>query len=269
MKETTLDTPRSQNPETPRNQINLGEVVTKYLQALQRVYDVMTFSLAGQRLLNESEYEAFSRSNRIMPSQQTRMDFDTAREETASWLLKQTFNESLGLLVLFLDDVRTICGICQWKAKEGRTESDLQRVLQEERASFLRLDLPGKIDHLKSAYGIDSQSIEHVRSLYKARIAMANKDSVVSEKDVTDGTLTLKLRSVQLQAAPAANGGQKGAVVVTSELSDITRDFSVGQEIKLNKNEHIASILTIAFFITSMAESLRDYAQKLGVTDNK
>jgi hypothetical protein len=259
-----LPSARSGNDES-RSQINLGEVVSKYLEGLQRVYDVMVFSLAGHRLLNEQEYENFSRSHRIMPSQNTRMDFEAAQDATASWLLKQSLNESLGLLVLFLDDCRTIAAICAWKANPQKSDAELQKLLNDDRAEFLRLDLEQKIDALKAKFGLESNAEDHIKSLYRARLALANKDSLVSDKEaVNAGSLIVKIKSVQLQAAPA-EGKQAGGVLVTSQIGDTERSFAVGQELKLNKNDHVASILTVAFFVTSMAQSLKDYAQKLGV----
>ena len=49
------------NATTPEagkpTQINLGDVVNNYLEALQRVHDVIIYTLASERLLNEQEYD--------------------------------------------------------------------------------------------------------------------------------------------------------------------------------------------------------------------
>jgi hypothetical protein len=252
------------NVDKKATQINLAEVVSRYLEGLQRVHDVINYVLAGERLLNEQEYENFSRASRVMPSQATRMDYDKAKEETNNWLLKQTLNETLGLLTLYLDDCRTICSICQWKADSGRTDGQLQKILNEDRATFLRLDLPAKIDALGSQYGISSTTADHVKSLYKARLSLSNANGLVSDKEAVDGKLAVTLRNVQLVSKPAE--GQGGGVFVTSEVGDISKSFAVGDKVKLAKSEHLACILTIAFYVTTLAQSLRDYAQKLGVT---
>lgn len=253
----------SQQDKKP-TQINLAEVVNRYLEGLQRVHDVINYVLAGERLLNEQEYENFSRNSRVMPSQSTRLDFDRAKDETNNWLLKQTLNETLGLVTLFLDDCRTICSICQWKTKENRNEADLQKILNEERAAFLRLNLVSKIEELKSRFEVESTTAEHVISLYKARTSLSNPNGLVADKDLDSGKLTIKLRNVNLVSKPAE--GQNSGVFVTSEVGDTVRTFSEGEKIKLGKSEHLAVILTSAFFVTTLAQAVRNYAQKLGAT---
>ena len=49
-----MPTKKTTESESPKPaQINLGEVVNNYLKALQRVFDVMNYTLASERLLNE------------------------------------------------------------------------------------------------------------------------------------------------------------------------------------------------------------------------
>lgn len=262
--ETSNITPEQDKKPT---QINLGEVVNNYLEALQRVHDVINYTLASERLLNEQEYEQFSQSHRVMPSQKSRMSYEQAKEETNTWLLKQTLNESLGVLVLFLDDCRTLSTLSTWKSKgqKGEDAGDIQKILQEERVEFARLDLPGKINFLREKHAISSPSEEHIISLYRARKALANKNSIVGDNDTdSSGKLAVKLRSVQLKAAPSGN--QQQGVFVTSEVGDLMHEFKQGDRIRLNKQEHIAAILTVAFFITTQAQSLKEFAQGLGVT---
>ncbi|MGJ8640087.1 MAG: hypothetical protein ACSHYA_11925 [Opitutaceae bacterium] len=258
-----MATKKTSTPEPSKPaQINLGEVVNNYLKALQRIFDVMNYTLASERLLNEQEYENFSRGNRVMPSQQSRLDYEGARSETNTWLLKQTLNEALGVLVLFLDDCRTLGTLSSWKSKGGEG-ADLQKKLQEDRISFARLDLPAKLAHLEKEFELSSPSSEHILSLFKTRRVLANNASTVREEDLTDGKFTVKLRSVQLKTNP---GNQENpGVFVTSEMGDMTREFTAGSKLQLNKQEHLATILTVSLFITSQAQSLKEYAQKLGV----
>ncbi len=266
MSETEENTPAAtpEVGERKTTQINLGEVVNNYLEALQRVHDVVNYTLAAERLLNEDEYDEFSRQSRVMPSQKSRMDYHQAKEEMNRWLLKQTLNESLGVLVLFLDDTRTISTLSSWKSKGG--EGDIQKMLQDERLEFARLDLPGKINYLREKHSISSPSEEHILSLYKVRRALATREGKVPEAEASEGKLTVKLRSVQLKTAPS-EGNQPGGVFVTSEVGDILKEFAVGSEVRLSKSEHLAVILTVAFFITSQAQSLKEFAQSLGVTN--
>ena len=251
----------SEEPKKP-SQINLGEVVNNYLKALQRVFDVMNYTLASERLLNEQEYEEFSRGNRVMPSQQSRLDYEGARDETNTWLLKQTLNEALGVLVLFLDDCRTLGTLSSWKSKGG-AGTDLQKKLQEDRVAFARMDLPAKLEHLEKEFELASPSSEHILSLFRARRILAANDARVTDENLEDGEFTVLLRSVQLKTNPGDK--QNPGVFVTSEMGDLKRTFKTGEKLRLNKQEHLAVILTVSLFITSQAQSLKEYAQKLGV----
>ena len=261
------DSPPPSTSQEDANRINLGEVVTRYLEGLQRVYDVVGYFLAGETLLNERYFESFARSGRVMPSQRSKMDFDGTRNAASSWLLKQGLNESLGLLTLFLDDCRTIAGLAKWKASDKSDQKELDKVLNDERADFLKLDLPAKIKFLQETYGVSASAAEeHVRSLYAARVSLSNPRGVVTDGDL-DGAdaLVLKLKNVTLRSAPS--GEEQGGILVTSEMGDVEKSFRSGEGISLSKNEQIAAILTVSFYVTSLAESLRDYASKLGVTE--
>ena len=259
------DTPSTTDENA--NRINLGEVVTRYLEGLQRVYDVVSYFLAGETLLNERDFENFARSGRVMPSQRSKMDFDAARNASSSWLLKQGLNETLGLLTLFLDDCRTIAGLAKWKASDQSNQKALEKVLNEERSNFLKLDLSGKIESLNETYVVSAKEAEEqVLSLYAARVCLSNANGVVTESEL-DGAdaLVVKLKNVKLHSAPSSEG--QGGILVTSEMGDVEKSFQSGERISLGKNEQVAVILTVSFYVTSLAQSLREYATNLGVTE--
>lgn len=256
-----VETNKEQKQET---NIDLQKVVMNYLKATQRVFDVVNYLLASERLLNEEEYEKYTQRHRVMPSQQDAMNYETAKEEANGWILRQTMNELLFILALFLDDCRAIATIATWNAK--KITGDLQKLLQDERAEFFKMDFAQRIQHLKNKYGIASAVEDHILSIYNTYRTLAGKGGVVSEAEaVEEGRLVLKLRSVLLKSTPSAEGPKPGAITVTSEIGDVVKKFAAGDKIKLSKDEHVASILTGAFFIGSMAESLKKYALQLGV----
>ncbi len=244
--------------------IDLQKVVSNYLKALQRVFDVVNYILASERLLNEEEYEKYTQRHRVMPSQQDAMKYERAKEEANAWILRQTMNELLFILALFLDDCRAIATIASWNAK--KLTGDLQKILQDERAEFFKMDFAQRIQALKNKHGITSAVEEHIVSIYNTYRTLAGKGGVVSKEEaVEEGRMVLKLRSVLLKSAPAVDGPKPGAITVTTEFGDLVKKFAEGEKIKLSKDEHVASILTGAFFIGTMAESLKNYALKLGV----
>ena len=244
--------------------IDLQKVVSNYLKALQRIFDVVNYILASERLLNEEEYEKYTQRHRVMPSQQDAMKYETAKEEANSWILRQTMNELLFVLALFLDDCRAIATIASWNAK--KLTGDLQKILQDERAEFFKLDFAQRIQTLKTKHGITSAVEEHITSIYNTYRTLAGKGGVVSKEEAAaEGHMILKLRSVLLKSTPATDGPKPGAITVTTEFGDLVKKFAEGEKIKLSKDEHVASILTGAFFIGTMAESLKNYALKLGV----
>lgn len=254
-----------QSGERKTTQIDLGEVVNNYLEALQRVHDVVNYTLAAERLLSEDEYDAFSRQSRVMPSQKSKMDYHQAKGEMNRWLLKQTLNESLGALILFLDDTRTISTLSTWKSQGGG--GDIQQVLQDERLEFARLDLAGKINYLKERHSLFSPSEKHILSLHKVLRCLASREGTVPEAETTNGKLTVTLCIIQLKTTPS-DAGQPGGVTVTSEIGDLVKEFNTGSEIRFNKGEHLAIILTVALFITSLAQSVKAFAQNLGIVDS-
>ena len=176
-----------------------------------------------------------------MPSQQSRPDYEGARAETNTWLLKQTLNEALGVLVLFLDDCRTLGTLSSWKSKGGEGK-DLQKKLQEDRISFARMDLPAKLKYLEDEFELSSPSNEHILSLFKPARARQQRKCGARE-DLADGKFAVKLRSVQLKTNPGNQ--QNPGVFVTSEMGDMVREFKAGDKLQLNKQEHLAVILTV------------------------
>jgi hypothetical protein len=267
-KSSKTETPAQEQPKATT--ISLAEIATKYLEALQRQLDLSTFHFSASRLLNEQQYDDFSRNSRVMLLPNARLPFDRAKEETDKWFLKHTLTECLGLVVLFLEDARTISCLCSWKANPNRKPADLQDSVIKDREKFLALDFTGKLKYLQDTHSISSPFADHLISLLRLRECLANRGGTVGEQDTTEaGKLTLKLRGLQFtpNATPGKDENSASQVQMTPQLNDIMRTFNVGQKIELSKQESIFCILTIGFVLTSMLQSLQEQAKKLGVAD--
>jgi len=59
-----------------------------------------------------------------------------------------------------------------------------------------------------------------------------------------------------------------GKISVTSQVEELTKEFLPGSDLSFSKNETFCVILTGAFFLTSLAQSLKEKAQSLGVSDS-
>jgi hypothetical protein len=62
-----------------QTKISLEEMAIRYLDVLQRNYDMVCFTLAGSRKINESDYDDFSQQLQVMPRQPARMEFEKAK----------------------------------------------------------------------------------------------------------------------------------------------------------------------------------------------
>src|SRR6266853_6003326 len=102
-------------PQNPPTRISIGEVATRYLDSLQRVYDIVSFCMASSRKISEQDYEEFSHKLQIMPRQESRMDFEKAKDTTEQWYLRNSLGDAISLVVPLMEDCRTIAALCDYK----------------------------------------------------------------------------------------------------------------------------------------------------------
>jgi len=266
-KASTLETTSKPAEGTPVT-IKLSDVANSYMGALQKLFDYTCMTLGSMRLVNESQYDEFSKSMGIMPASRSRLGYDDAKEETELWLLKHVVTEGLGACLLALSDARTICALGEWKAAGEKDQEELKRILGAEKQDFDLSSAEEKFKTLKEKYGIECQFQDHLERFSKLRSALLRGGKVAEADASGDGALTIKLKMVQLQTAPM-DGGDLSSMKVSTQLSDYEKAFKVDQRVRLNKNEQVAVIITMAFFLTNLLEGVQQFGRAKGMGASK
>jgi hypothetical protein len=255
-------------PETDQNQptrISIGDVATRYLDSLQRIFDIVNFTMASSRKISEQDYEEFSHKLQIMPRQEARMDFEKAKDATEQWCLRNSLGDAVSLIVPLMEDCRTIAALCEYKMAGKNDAALIKKIVNDDRQTFFQLPVPEKFRILKDKYSIEAPVQEHVESLLSAARCLLWKQGLVSKEDVgPDEKLHLKIRSIQLVQV----GNSQDTLSLSRRMADTERVFAVGEKIELSKAEHLGSVITVGIFVSSILQSLQVYAQKTGAADD-
>jgi hypothetical protein len=240
---------------TQNVQINLRDMATRYMGAIQRTFDLASSTIGSLRCQTEKDYDEFSSLGRFMPSPQQHANFDAIRPAAEQWLLRNLLSEGLGILVPFLEDCRSVAALAEWKATGG-DQANVQKIVNEDRQAFLRLGLPERIAHLREMFSITSPSENFVAGHLKLGQVLA-KGGVVGDGDGTEGSdLVVTLTGVQMQPAQAG-AAQQGRLV------NVPKRFSPGQRVDFKKEEVLALFASIAVFVTTLMGSLQQRVQTL------
>jgi len=257
------------NPAPEQTTISLEEMAARYLDTLQKNYDMVSFTLAGSRKINESDYDEFSQQLQVMPRQPARLPFDKAKLASEQWLLRNSLADGLAIVMPVLEDARTICALCDFKASGSTDQEELNQIAANQRAEFLQQEIDKKFEILTERYQIKSDVKDHILGLMEFTKALMMKDGILTEEEAEDGKKrNLKIRSVQIvQSADGAKSDVPGSLNLTRQVGDTQRDIQVGDTIHFTKAEHIGAILTIGIFVTDILRGIQAYAQSTGAAD--
>lgn len=257
------------DPAAPeQTRISLEEMAVRYLDPLQKNYDMVCFSLAGSRKLNEADYDDFSQQLQVMPRQPARLEFEKAKFASEQWLLRNSLADGLALVMPVLEDARTVCALCDFKASGSRDQVELQKIATTDRAEFLQMEIEKKFEFLLGKYKIACEVTPHILSLMEVTKALMMKDGILTAEESEDGThRTVKIRSVQIVQSPGNEGAGAGSMNLTRRVGDSEKVIRVGDQIHFSKAEHIGALLTIGIFITDILRGVQQYAQATGAAD--
>jgi len=246
----------------PTTTISLNDVADRYLDHYQKLFDLLIFSLSSFRKASEQDYDEFANQLVIMPKNKARMSFEKAKDATEGWVLKHILSEALGSVVPLMEDSRTICALCDFKAANSNDAAALQAVTTTDRQNFLQLPIAEKFALLRKKYELSSEVEEHVISLLEITRALLVKDGVLSAEETGNKPeLTIKIRSVTLVQNP---GTTTDSVNLSRKISDNTRTVKIGDKIVLTKAEQFGSLITLAIFLASLLQGVQNYARKTG-----
>ena len=246
---TTEPTATEQTPQTIT--ISLKDMSDRYLGALQRTHDIAAMVVQGTREVNERGYDELTAAARFLPAQNQRRPFATAKPAAERWLLRNLLADAFGSVIPFLEDVRTVCALHEWKTK-GSDAATLQPIFNEQRNDFLRKDLANKLAHLKEAHAVEPQLSTHLLGLESLAGCLLRTDGVVPK----DTPLAFTLVTLDLVAAPAGSTNP-----VQPQMGETRKEFASGAEVALEKVEYLNVLATIALFMNA---TLRRLQEKIG-----
>lgn len=245
--------------------ISLNDVADRYLNHYQKLFDLSMFSLSSFRKASEQDYDEFAQQLLVMPKNNVRMSFDKAKDATEIWVLKHILSEGLGSVVPLMEDCRTICSLCDYKAAKKNDAAELQTITGKDRQEFIALPISEKFALLKKKYGLESEVQDHIQSLLQVTQALIKEGVLTTIETSGNPEITLKIRSVTLvQTAGKPNAGGEATVSLTRKISDNSRVVKVGEKIAFSKAEQFGSLVTLAIFLASMLQGVQAYAKKTG-----
>jgi hypothetical protein len=237
--------------------LNLNEIGLRYLAECQRVFDLAAFLVEGTRQVTESGYDEMTKSVHFHPSEKEHRKFDDAKVEAERYLLKNVLAESLALVVPFLEDIRTFCAVAHWKYVAGGLDNErLREILTTDRSSFLARDLVSKFEYLVSEFSLTTPLTASILALTKAGLCLAGRRGVVSEDDVTNGG-ALAFSLVALDVLPQRVEGEV-PVRLNPRVGELRRSFSIGESIRVDKQDYLHIVSTVAMFLTSTLHAVKE-----------
>ena len=230
--------------------ISLKDMGDRYLGAIQRTHDIAALVVQGTREVNERGYDELTAAARFLPAQNARKPFATAKPVAERWLLRNLLADAFGAVVPFLEDVRTVCALHDWKTN-GSDSATLPAIFNDQRNNFVRKDLAAKLGHLRDAHALEPQLSAHLLSLEALAGCLIRHDGVVPE----NAPLSVALVTLDLVAAPADDRP------VQPRMGEKRREFAPGTEVAFEKVEYLNVLATIALFMNA---TLRRLQEKLG-----
>ena len=233
--------------------VSLNDIGQRYMSALQHLSDLMVLTWAGARAVNEQGYEETFRSVAGLPSTQFRFPLETAKAEAARWWFKNSLAEVLGLSLVFLEDIRRVCGLVAFNVAKATASGDLASLAAEINADNGPLDIPTRFKHLKSRYGLTIALETELLSL-----AALNRCFLQNAGIPKGAPLTVQLKAIQ----PPAQG------TTEPRLADYQRTFQPGEKITVAREEHAAVFTTISVFLSTMLAAVQEFAKASGLPEN-
>jgi hypothetical protein len=241
--------PLQGTPASPAREISLNDVGRRYVAALQRLSDLMCLTWTGAHTAQAAIYDQVPKVIPGLPTTEFRLPFAKAQEEAERWWLQANLNEVLGLLVIFIDDVRKLCALVDFNVARA-SGGDMVALAAEVNAPPARLDLPTRLKQLKARFNVVSPVEAEILSLGQFTQALL-KGAPVAKESV-----------LRLQLKCAIPAGQAGP---TSRLDTLQRSWGPGDRLMLTREQHAAVFTTASLFIGGLLNAVQEYAKSRGL----
>lgn len=233
--------------------ISLNDIGSRYLGALQHLSDFMVLTWAGARAVNEQNYDETFHAVSGLPNTNARLSFPAARAEGERWWLKNSLGDTLGLILVFLEDIRKLCGVVAFNVAKAKAEGDLVALAAEVNADLGPQDIPTRFKHLKERHQLTIPLEAEILSLAAMHRCFTHGGGVVPK----GATLALRLKAVQ----PPAEGETQ------PRLADYQRAWSGGERISLSREEHAAIFTTASVFLNAVLHAVQQFAKSSGLPE--
>lgn len=240
--------------ESPSRTISLGDVGQKYTEALQHLSDLAVFAWAGARAVNEQGYEEAAHSVPGLPVTSFRFSFEAAKAAAALSGFKHSINEVLGLVTVFLEDIRKLSGLVVFNAARARGDHNLATLAAQLNVAPSP-DLPGRFRHLRERIGMELPLEAEILSIATLAGTLFHRNGLPMEGE----TLSLRLKVIQ----PPANGSTEAQA--QARLGDHERSWKAGERVTLSRQEHAAIFTTVSLFFNATLGAVQEFAKRSGL----
>ena len=234
--------------------VSLNDIGKRYMGALQHLADMTVLTWAGERTVSEQNYEETFHGIAGLPSTPFRLNFETARAEASRLAFKNCLGEVLGLCQVFLEDIRKICGIVAFNAAKKSGTADLASLAAEINAQTGIVEIPARIQHLKTRYTLAVPLEPQLGSLAALYTNFIHIGGLIPQDAPA---LTLHLKIIQ----PPAEGQKE------PRLADYQRTWNPGERIAVSREEHAAVFTTTSVFLNTMLAAVQQLAKASGLDD--
>lgn len=234
----------------PQN-ISLNDIASRYLGAMQHLCDFMVLTWAGAGTVTQANYEETYRNISGLPITKFRFPFELAVTESHRWLLKNSLVEVLGLCVVFLEDVRKVCGVVAFNVAKNTGSGNLVSLAAEINTENSSPDLAARLKDLKGRYGLSIPLEAEMISLAELQRNFLQHGGTVPPQS----ELVVKLKTVQ----PPAEGETQ------PRFLDYAHPFKAGERVVLSREEHAAIFTTASLFLNTTISAVQGYGQASGL----
>jgi len=233
----------------PSRTISLNDLGLRYLQNIQHLSDLTAYGWAGTRTVSEQGYDDVSKGVPGLPSTKFRLPFEVVKQEADRAWLKYTLSELIGLLFLYLDDVRKVAGLVLFNAAKARGDGDLAGLAAELNKAPDQVDLPSRLKDLKERYGIATELEPHLVSLTHFGRLLIQNGGIVPK----DETVRLRIRKL----VPNADA--------KPTLQDWEISWKSGDRVVLNRADQAAIFTTVSLFVSATLGAVQELAKRQGL----
>jgi len=241
--------------ESSTRTVSLNEIAAKYTEAIQHLSDLSVFQWAGARSVSEQGYDEIARGVPGLPVSPFRLPFEAAKVAAESSALKHSVNEALGLIAVFLEDLRKLSGLVAFNAAKNNGSSNLATLAAELNAAPPP-DFPGRLQQLRQRMGRPLPLEAEILSLVGLARTLFHRNGVVGENE----TLPLKLKMVQPLGEP-----ESAQAKTEARIADYERIWKAGETVTLSRPEHAAVFTTVSLFFNSSLGALQEFAKSSGI----